>query len=97
MLPASVQTWHTAQEEHYSKEPRLKATVFCSFSATTPRQDGGIVAVGILSVSHKAKCLSNGVISASQQHLCLFHSPVAMVFRAQLRQILHILKLHLAG
>ncbi len=34
LLPVSGHTWHTAPEERYRKEPGLKATVSCSFSAT---------------------------------------------------------------
>lgn len=56
LFPALVHTRLTAPEEHYCKEPRLRATVSCSFGATKLRKDGGIVVVGILSASHKVKC-----------------------------------------
>lgn len=53
---SGLSAWRAASEGYYGKKPGLKATVSCSFSATYPRKDSGIVVEGISTVSHKVKC-----------------------------------------
>lgn len=75
------------------KNLHSKRPVSCSLTAAKLRQDSGTAVEGILSVSHKVKCSRSGVVSTLQW----LHSLVAMAFRAQMRNILHTVKLDLAG
>lgn len=81
-------TPHWRSISRKKKKPALKALTVAKL-----RQDSRTAAEGILSVSHKVKCSRSGVVSTLQW----LHSLVAMAFRAQMRNILHTVKLHLVG
>lgn len=88
LLGARHTTPHRRSISLKKKKPALKALTVAKL-----RQDSRTAVEGILSVSHKVKCLRSGVVSTLQW----LHSPVAMAFRAQMRNILHTVKLHLVG
>lgn len=88
LLCARHTTPHRRSISRKTKKPALKALTVAKM-----RQDSRTAAEGILSVSHKVKCSRSGVVSTLQW----LRSLVAMAFRAQMRNILHTVKLHLVG